>query len=122
METQRVCLECGEPLMGRSDKKFCSDQCRNNYNNRRYSQEEAVVRSINLILKKNYHILRDANPTGKTTIPRQKLLEKGFNFGYFTSQYTTRSGKTYHYVYDQGYLPLENDLMMLVKKDNPGVS
>ena len=30
----RECLECGEPLKGRVDKKFCSDYCRNSHNNK----------------------------------------------------------------------------------------
>ena len=31
---ERKCLECGTVLKGRSDKKFCSDYCRNTYNNK----------------------------------------------------------------------------------------
>lgn len=27
------CLKCNIDVVGRSDKKFCSDKCRNNYNN-----------------------------------------------------------------------------------------
>jgi len=27
------CIECGEILNGRRDKKFCSDTCRTSYNN-----------------------------------------------------------------------------------------
>ncbi len=117
MEKQRFCLECGEPLTGRRDKKFCGDQCRNNYNNRRYSESGTLIRKINNILKKNYLILSELNPGGKTTLPRHKLTEKGFNFNYFTSIYTTREGKTYHFVYNRGYLPVDNDLLMLVIKD-----
>ena len=30
---KRECLECREPVKGRVDKKFCSDYCRNAYNN-----------------------------------------------------------------------------------------
>ncbi|MDK2910755.1 MAG: hypothetical protein PWR20_2323 [Bacteroidales bacterium] len=117
MENQRFCLECGEPLTGRRDKKFCGDQCRNNYNNRRYSESSVIIRKVNNILKKNYQILCELNPGGKTTIGRQKLVEKGYNFEYFTSQYITREGKTYHFVYDRGLLNLENDLIMMVVKD-----
>lgn len=64
-------------------------------------------------------ILCELNPKGKASLPRQKLLEKGFNFNYFTSLYTTREGKTYHFVYDRGYLKMENDLIMLVIKESP---
>ena len=30
----KTCLECGEKIVGREDKKFCSDGCRNAYNNK----------------------------------------------------------------------------------------
>ncbi len=30
----RTCLECHEKIVGREDKKFCSDGCRNAYNNK----------------------------------------------------------------------------------------
>lgn len=29
----KKCLECGEKIVGRADKKFCNDYCRNAYNN-----------------------------------------------------------------------------------------
>ena len=29
-----TCPECGDKLKGRADKKFCSDACRNAYNNK----------------------------------------------------------------------------------------
>lgn len=32
-DTNRYCLKCNTPLYGRCDQKFCSDNCRNNYNN-----------------------------------------------------------------------------------------
>ena len=31
---EKKCLDCGDSLRGRTDKKFCSDQCRNSYNNK----------------------------------------------------------------------------------------
>ena len=30
----KVCPECGEKIIGRVDKKFCSDYCRNAFNNK----------------------------------------------------------------------------------------
>ncbi len=112
-----VCLDCGEPLMGRADKKFCNDQCRNNYNNRLNSDSSALVRQVNNALRKNRRILSELNPEGKTTVHKDKLTAKGFNFKFFTHIYTTLKGSSYFFVYEYGYLPLDHDFFMLVKRE-----
>jgi hypothetical protein len=50
-------------------------------------------------------------------VSRSKLIEKGFDFNYFTSIYTTKTGNVYYFVYDQGYLPLDGDYYALVKRE-----
>ena len=80
LSTGRRCLECGEPLRGRADKKYCSTQCRSMYNNRLNSDVTNFVRHINHILRKNRRILATLNPEGKARIHREKLLEMGFPF------------------------------------------
>lgn len=111
----RLCLDCGEPITGRTDKKFCSDLCRNNYNNRLNSDANNLVRNINNALRKNRRILAELVPDeGKITLHQDKLTAKGFIFNYFTHLYTTQKGHTYHFVYEYGYLPLENGFYMLV--------
>jgi hypothetical protein len=56
----------------------------------------------------------DLNPAEKTKVHRDKLTEKGFHFGYYTSHTTTKAGSTYIFCYEQGYLPIENDFFLLV--------
>lgn len=112
----KKCLDCGEAIKGRADKKFCSDQCRNNYNNRLNSDANNYVRNVNNILRKNRRVLAELNRDGKTKIHRDKLVQAGFNFSYHTSQTTTRTGNTYRYCYEEGYLPLEQDYYLLVRK------
>ena len=34
MPKMKTCLNCGEEINGRVDKKFCCDYCRNHYNNK----------------------------------------------------------------------------------------
>ena len=89
---QKACLECGEKIVGRADKKFCSDYCRNAYNNNINKDSTNLVRNVNNALRKNYRILLELNPTDKTKTSKSKLLAKGFNFEYFTSIYTTKDG------------------------------
>ena len=110
------CLECGEKIVGRADKKFCSDYCRNSYNNKLNKDSKNLIRNINNRLRKNYRILEEFNPNAKSKATKSQLLSKGFNFEYITSIYTTKKGTVYYFVYDQGYLPLENDYFALVKR------
>jgi dipeptidase len=113
---EKKCLDCAESIKGRSDKKFCSDHCRNSFNNRLNANSSNLVRNVNNSLRRNHRILQELNPDEKAKVSRTKLLEKGFNFNYFTSLTKTKNKQTYHFCYDQGYLPLENDLFLLVAK------
>ncbi len=114
---KQQCLECGEPFKGRIDKKFCTDYCRNSYNNKVNKDSKNLIRNTNNRLRKNYKTLSDLNQSGKTKITRAKLLTYNFDFNLFTSIYTTKTGNTYYYIYDQGYLALDNDFYLLIKKD-----
>lgn len=111
------CLECGEKIAGRQDKKFCSDSCRSAYNNKINKDSNNYMRNVNNKLRKNYRILIELNTGGKSKTTKNKLLSKGFDFDFFTNILQTKTGNTYCFVYDQGYLILENDYYMLVKKD-----
>lgn len=113
---KRICPECGEKIVGRIDKKFCSDLCRNSFNNKINSDSNNYVRNINNLLRKNRRILEESLVGEKTTISKQKLLDKGFNFKLFTNQVSTKNNHHYFFCYEFGYLPLEKDLILIVKR------
>jgi predicted nucleic acid-binding Zn ribbon protein len=73
---EKGCLECGGKIIGRADKKFCSDQCRVSYNNKLNRDETAYMNNVTNILRKNRRILLDLNPTGKTKVNREKLNDE----------------------------------------------
>ncbi|MFT3979155.1 MAG: hypothetical protein QM687_01710 [Ferruginibacter sp.] len=113
----KSCLSCGKTVRGRTDKKFCDDYCRNNYNNQLKGSSTNFVRNINNALGKNRRILEDIigqEEMQKTT--RDRLLQKGFRFKYITHLYNNKKGNTYFFCYDMGYLPLENDWYLVVKR------
>jgi predicted nucleic acid-binding Zn ribbon protein len=114
---QKNCPECGEKIVGRVDKKFCSDYCRNAFNNKVNKDSKNLIRNVNNRLRKNWRILEELNPNGKIKISKSKLLAKDFDFNHFTSIYTTKAGTVYYFCYDQGYLPLEGEYYALVKRD-----
>ncbi len=113
----KTCLECNDKIVGREDKKFCSDGCRNSYNNKINKDSTNFMRNVNNKLRKNYRILIALNVEGKSKTTRAKMLSKGFDFEFFTNILNTKTGNTYYFIYDQGYMALENDYFMLVKKD-----
>ena len=117
MDEKRKCLECQVPIYGRTDKKFCSDYCRNAFNNKLHTKNKSLLRNTNNRLRKNYKILSELNSGGKTKTTRRKLFDRGFDFKFITSLYTTKTGNTYYYVYDQGYLELDNEWYLLVKQE-----
>jgi predicted nucleic acid-binding Zn ribbon protein len=113
----KTCLECSEKIVGREDKKFCSDNCRNAYNNKINKDINNFMRNVNNKLRKNYRILSELNTEGKSKATRDKMINKGFDFDFFTNILQTKTGNTYYFLYDQGYRSLENDYFMLVKKE-----
>jgi predicted nucleic acid-binding Zn ribbon protein len=69
------CLECTEKIVGREDKKFCSDGCRNAYNkinkdsnnnmrNTNNKLRKIIVFYQNLILKENQNNPSQINKQG----------------------------------------------------------
>lgn len=116
MSEDRKCLSCEKPIWGRIDKKFCDDQCRSDFNNKRNASSNDYMRKVNQILKKNRRILEKLNNKEKAMYNKERLLTEGYNFNYFTNVYKTKEGKVYYYCYEQGFLPLENDWYLLVVK------
>jgi len=75
------------------------------------------IKDINNVLVKNRKILEAAlGEKEMEKISREKLLQNGLNFKYITHTYTNKKGNTYCFCYEYGYLPLENDLFLIVKR------
>ncbi len=109
------CLECGEKIIGRSDKKFCNDACRNSYNNKQNKDSSNLMRNVNNKLRRNYRILSNINVEGKTKTAKSKLDGLGFDFNYFTQFKVYKNGSEYKFVYNQGYKILDDDYILIVK-------
>lgn len=114
---ERKCLYCGKPLRGRMDKKFCDDACRNSFNNEQNSDANNLVRNINNALRKNRRILKECIPEGSETGRAKKdfLAQKGFRFKYHTHQFANQKGQVYTFCYEFGYLPMEDDWLLIVR-------
>ena len=115
--TKRECLACGKIVHGRADKKFCNDYCRNAYNNNLKSSNHPVIRSINNALLKNRRILETVlGEEEMQKISKDKLIQQGFQTKYMTHTYANKKGNVYFFCYEYGYLPLEHDVLLIVKR------
>jgi len=115
----KYCMECGEAVQGRTDKKFCSDACRNMYHYRSNNAPINYVRNVVNALKRNRRILMELNdgPEGTKKVHRDKLVQKGYNFMYHTNIYRTMKGNTYVFCFEHGYLELSENWYALVRRD-----
>jgi hypothetical protein len=110
----KLCPECSEPIRGRSDKKFCCDLCRNCYNNKQNSTANKPVNAINIILRRNRQVLEKLKEQQVKKVSREHLLQRGFNFDYFTSIKYTKKGVCCYLCYEYGYHTLENNNYKLI--------
>ena len=81
-----TCLECGDKIRyGRTDKKFCCDDCRMKYNNNIHKEVRTYRRKVLAMLARNYEILCGLVATGLDSADLQDLELKGFYPGIVTS-------------------------------------
>ncbi|MFZ1703512.1 MAG: hypothetical protein WAT79_04150 [Saprospiraceae bacterium] len=110
------CPECGDKLIGRRDKKFCSDQCRTANHNKYNGDQNNFMRNINNILRKNRRILQSKIVGRSSKTKKVDLIDEGFKFSYFTNEYVTKTGKVYRFCYEYGYVTLDNNYLSLVQR------
>ena len=115
--SKKTCLECGTVLYGRSDKKFCDDNCRSTYHNHSDKDIRNYVKGINYILRKNRRILNKLDNLGNESADRLSLLRMGFNFSYYTNIYELQNGYRYYFIYDLGYRKLNEEQYQLIRKE-----
>jgi hypothetical protein len=115
------CENCGKELFGRTDKRFCNDGCRNQFN-REKAFRDAQKAHDNLpeifkIIKRNYGILQThhpekLHPDERISFDIADLKADGFNFKFFTST-DEIDGEAYKFCFDIGWLR-SGDLCLLV--------
>ena len=74
-----VCLECGDRIRyGRSDKKFCSDECKTRNYNERVKRSRTFKRRVMSALLRNHEILENLIRADVDTIDLLSLSSMGF--------------------------------------------
>lgn len=116
IQTRRTCLFCNEKLVGRADKRFCNDYCRNTYNNKK---APSGVRMITQAISHNKTILETlAGRENFGIFPLHQLIENGFSFSYFTHICESPEKEKWWVCYDIGYQLLP-DGNLTIRRINP---
>src|SRR5690606_31860672 len=120
METKR-CIVCHSTLAGRTDKRYCSDQCRFLHNNKTKRTAEKPILELNKQLRKNRTILKNLSPEGRATVRKEVRDALGFDYNTFTSIFITNSKQVYYICYDYAFTPLietTTPKALIVKRQN----
>ena len=98
-----VCLECGDEIVyGRKGRKFCSEECKNSYHNRKHHYSRTVRLRILGILDRNYSVLEKLLRLDIRTISLGDLAQMGYNKEFVTSYHKVGSHDEYR-VFDIKY-------------------
>ena len=112
------CLQCGLRINGRSDKKYCSDACRTDFNNK-LKTDNNYVRMVSKTLRKNRLILEKLTQTNNypNGITKRLLIDMGYNFNYHTHVYYSENNIKYVYCFEFGFCMAPNGSIELLDKD-----
>jgi len=83
-----LCLECGDAIneiKGRSDRKFCCEECRNRYHYRDTRMGRNIKARVKTRLEHNHDILEGLLKMGQTSIGKTEALQMGFDPNYMTT-------------------------------------
>jgi hypothetical protein len=71
---------------------------------------------VNRILRKNRSILEQFLIFDAANTSREAMLKMGFDFTYFTSQVTLKTGEVYRFCYDLGYFAQNQNDYQIVQR------
>lgn len=107
------CLECGQLMQfGRTDRKFCCEKCKNDFNNRKNKDSRNLkIRILNAI-EKNYSILDKLVKLNVSSIDIPEILMMGYKPGFITSHHKVRTHNEY-WCYDIKYYQSANRIFSI---------
>jgi predicted nucleic acid-binding Zn ribbon protein len=104
--SKAVCPVCNIPLIGRTDKKYCSDQCRYIANNKIKQKHEQPLLEVNSRLRKNRSILKNLCPEGRAIVRKDILDTMEYDYNLFSSIYVNPKRQIYYICYDYAFTPI----------------
>ena len=117
----QVCLECGVKIRyGRTDKKFCCDDCRTRHHNRGVREGRSFRRKVLRMLDDNYRILQSLLSSDVTSIEISDIMSMGFSPHMVTSCRRLRSHSEYS-CFDIKYIMTPSRISCISKIQNVSV-
>jgi len=114
----KTCIMCKNPIVGRSDKKFCGIHCKNEYHIKLRKVTTSATHNIDLILHRNYSILLEL--MGKTAkqkkIKKIWLDKKKFNYSYVTAYHLNSKNKMVNHIYDFSWMVFSDEEVLIRRK------
>ena len=116
------CLECGNQIRyGRTDKKFCCDECKSSYHNNQARAGRSFRNKVIAKINRNYEILNELLKSGVSSADLMDLTAAGFTQGIVTSY--RRNGKHDEFTcYDIKYVMTKTRLFSIMKIQNLSVN
>ncbi len=114
---KKTCKMCPNIIVGRSDKVFCSVDCKNEYGIKLRQVTTKATRQIDNLLHRNRSILLEILGKNKKQIKISKSIldKKKFNYTYITHYHINSHGKTVFYLYDFSWM-LFSDQEILIRR------
>ena len=99
-----VCLECGDKIKyGRTDKKFCCEDCKNKHYNKLAKAGRAYRRKIMSRLTRNYQILEQLIKDGIESVDLTDIVSAGFAPEIVTGYHKNRCRSDQYWCFDIKY-------------------
>ncbi len=117
-----LCLECGNRILyGRTDKKFCCEECRTKHHNDQARVGRIFKAKVLKAMERNYVILDEILRKGEDSANLMELAAVGFVPGIVTSY--QKSGKHDVYTcYDIKYIMTRTRVYSIMKIQNLSLS
>lgn len=113
-----LCKMCKNPVKGRSDKQFCSIECKNQYHIKLIQVTKLASLNTDKILHRNRSILLEV--MGKNLkqkkVDRSILDKKKFNYNYVTGYHLNSKNKMYNYVYDFSWMIFSDREVLIIRR------
>lgn len=109
---KNTCAYCQKELYGRSDQRFCNDNCRNTFNRQNRAQEKITehenMPEILRIIKRNYELLKSSDRKAleeneSIHMPVSDFKQLGIDSRFYTSTLIDSDGNTWYCIFERAY-------------------